>query len=506
MKSCLKAKTNTNSGNTAYPPKKKPQVQFETEQNLERIKIFKLTDQPNAPNIKWEEYLCIQQEAAANPQKFKIEDMRTKEIKMDHLREPEIEWEPPLKLSIEANIQLGKDSLEKNYIETYCKRILSATYFNKIPEPKEGECKLFAFDDENIPKIENEKTPTYTNIPTIKDVFAYIESLQNKPINKEIINEISSKLEGIEELTQEKKNAIIQQLSQRLSDEQQQQQHTLTLNTPNPQLNASTMNNTATLVLNNPMTTMNQMMNTTLNPNQTQFQLQHQTQPGMMQLRFPGIPLPRMTPLTMPTGPRLPVPIPTMPAMPTANHPLQKLPYNFFPPGTPMQPPNMVMPNPAAVLQQLQQSTSQQQQQQQPQPNTVVGVNVNAQQNVNTTNNPLNTNTQIRPAPPMFDARMFMESAKRMDITKYKTKPCRNYHSSLGCKKGVNCFFIHDHDYAGVEIPNFNSANYQRLPAFMMCPPQMNKPQQQQQLQTQQMPMQTVSSSSTTATTVNTFK
>ena len=451
-------------------------MQFETEQNLERIKIFKLTDQPNAPNIKWEEYLCIQQEAAANPQKFKIEDIRTKEIKMDHLREPEIEWEPPLKLSIEANITPGKDSLEKNYIETYCKRILSATYFNKIPEPKEGECKLFAFDDENIPKIENEKTPTYTNIPTIKDVFAYIESLQNKPINKEIINEISSKLEGIEELTQEKKNAIIQQLSKRLSDE-----HTITPSTT--QINTSTMNNPA-IVLNNPMTTMNQMMNTPLNPNQTQFQLPHQTQPGMMPLRFPGIPLPRMGPLPMPTGPRLPVPIPTMPAMPTAN-PLQKLPYNFFPPGTPMQP-NMVMPNPAAVLQQIQQSQSTQQQ---AQTNTV-----NPQQTVNT--NPLNTNAQIRPGPPMFDARMFMESAKRMDITKYKTKPCRNYHSSLGCKKGVNCFFIHDHEYAGVEIPNFNSANYQRLPAFMMCPPQINKPQQH--MQTQQTPIQ--------ATPTNTFK
>ena len=57
---------------------------------------------------------------------------------------------------------------------------------------------------------------------------------------------------------------------------------------------------------------------------------------------------------------------------------------------------------------------------------------------------------------------MIMESAQRMNVTKYKTKPCRNYHSSTGCTRGDNCFFIHDPKFKGREILNFDSRNYNR--------------------------------------------
>ena len=56
-----------------------------------------------------------------------------------------------------------------------------------------------------------------------------------------------------------------------------------------------------------------------------------------------------------------------------------------------------------------------------------------------------------------------MESAQRMDLRKYKTKPCRNYHSTTGCTRGDNCFFIHDPNYKGTEIPNFNPRNYESI-------------------------------------------
>ena len=35
----------------------------------------------------------------------------------------------------------------------------------------------------------------------------------------------------------------------------------------------------------------------------------------------------------------------------------------------------------------------------------------------------------------------------------YKTVPCRQYHSAVGCTRGDFCHFIHDADYAGKELP-----------------------------------------------------
>ncbi len=75
---------------------KKSSVRFETDiAKLEHVKIFKMTDTPNAPNITKEEYIKIQQEIALNPHIFKIEDIRKKEIKMEQKKEAEIEWKYP---------------------------------------------------------------------------------------------------------------------------------------------------------------------------------------------------------------------------------------------------------------------------------------------------------------------------------------------------------------------------------------------------------------------------
>lgn len=59
------------------------------------MKIFKSTDEPNAPSITDEEYLRIQQEVLMNPQVFKLEDIRTKEVKMEKPRVPQMEWRRP---------------------------------------------------------------------------------------------------------------------------------------------------------------------------------------------------------------------------------------------------------------------------------------------------------------------------------------------------------------------------------------------------------------------------
>ncbi|MCQ2819869.1 MAG: zinc finger CCCH domain-containing protein [archaeon] len=50
----------------------------------------------------------------------------------------------------------------------------------------------------------------------------------------------------------------------------------------------------------------------------------------------------------------------------------------------------------------------------------------------------------------------------KVNMEKYKTKPCRYYHSSTGCTRGDGCIFIHDPNYKGREIPNFDLSNYQK--------------------------------------------
>ena len=250
---------------------------------------------------------------------------------------------PFIELSIESISQTGKNSKEKNRIEDICKKVLSRTYFTNIPEPKERESKLFAFEDEDIPKIENSKIATHTSTITIEDVFAYIDSLHDKAITQEIINEISSKLESIEDLSQDKKNAIISQLKTRLTKQ----------NPPQPQPTPTPLPNQPIL-----------------------------PQPNMMN--------PNAISSTIPMGMN-----PMMNARPN-------MPFGFFP--------NM-----------------------------------------------------IRPFPLMEQPKLFIDTTSRMNLAKYKTKPCRNYHSSVGCTRGDGCHFIHDPAYAGVEIPNFNLANYEKV-------------------------------------------
>lgn len=48
----------------------------------------------------------------------------------------------------------------------------------------------------------------------------------------------------------------------------------------------------------------------------------------------------------------------------------------------------------------------------------------------------------------------------KMNLSKFRTKPCRNFHSAVGCNRGEQCHFIHDPKFAGTFIPNFNYVNY----------------------------------------------
>ena len=50
----------------------------------------------------------------------------------------------------------------------------------------------------------------------------------------------------------------------------------------------------------------------------------------------------------------------------------------------------------------------------------------------------------------------------------YRTAPCKNFHSHLGCTRGIRCHFLHVEKYKGVEIPHEEYSSY--------VPVQANRP------------------------------
>jgi hypothetical protein len=65
---------------------------------------------------------------------------------------------------------------------------------------------------------------------------------------------------------------------------------------------------------------------------------------------------------------------------------------------------------------------------------------------------------------PMMPSRFSNPNFVRKPLpAKYKTKPCNNFHGPNGCTTGDYCHFIHDLNYSGKEIPNFNFNNYTNI-------------------------------------------
>jgi len=64
--------------------------------------------------------------------------------------------------------------------------------------------------------------------------------------------------------------------------------------------------------------------------------------------------------------------------------------------------------------------------------NNMNNSNMNNMNNMNNLNNMNNNNMNNNLRPP-----------------NYKTKPCRNFHSEVGCNREEKCHFIHDINYAG---------------------------------------------------------
>ena len=374
----------------------------------------------------------IQEEVKKNPHIFKIEEIRKKEITMDinQQKEPEISWKFPKKIILDKDIELelneeGKESEEKKYIQDYCDSQLRVRYFDQIPEPLEIEKKaiMFSFTDENIPKIENSQIATKTNDVTINDVSEFWNNICQKNITQENINQLKELLAKTNDINNEKKKEILEGAQKKYEQEILMNQNFMNGNNNNININNNlTINNNQRILsmnnypnpLNlNPLNTMNNPAALSLLNNFKQFP---QNIPNIDQANFPNMvqgfqnPDPNnLMKMAQPGGP-IPNPIPNI----NISYP-------------------QIDPNYAALNQ---------------------FINFQNQiQNINNNNNRQKSN---------FDQKMIMESAQRMNIAKYKTKPCRNYHSSTGCTRGDNCFFIHDPNFKGREIQNFDLRNYER--------------------------------------------
>ena len=412
------------------------------------MKIFKSTDEPNAPNITQEEYLKIQEEVRKNPHQFKIEEIRKKEVTMDinQQKEPEISWKLPKEIKLDEEIENdfnkhGKESKQKQYIEELCEREFKIYYFSgEITEPKELQKQLFSFEDETIPKIENSQIATKTNDVTIDDVLKFWDNLGNN-INKENLKQLKELLEKVD-IDNNEKQQILEQAQKRYEQEM--------LKDKNCANNNININNNLTINNNQKILSMNNYSNM-INFN------------NINQLSGAALSLLNSVKQFQPNL--------------AQNNYLNQI-QNL----------NNINNQNNLINQKYQDITQQQQN----------------NQNLNTTinNNTINTipmNNIVNMAFPGFDSnytafnqinnfqqvqlqnnnrvktnidqRMFMESAQRMNLSKYKTKPCRNYHSSIGCTRGENCFFIHDPYYKGHEIQNFDPRNYEshfplQLPGF----------------------------------------
>ena len=432
------------------------------------MKIFKSTDEPSAPNISQEEYMKIQEEVRKNPHKFKIEEIRKKEVTMDinQKKEPEISWKFPSKIKLEEEIENdflehGKDSKEKDFIEELCKSELKIYYFNDIPEPKEKEKKLFSFTDESIPKIENSQKATKTNDVTIGDISKFWENLGNN-ITKENLRQLEELLGKAIDIDNESKQQILEQAQKKYEQENLNNQNYLD---PNNNIN---INNNLTINNNQRILSMNNY------PNIMNFN-------NINQLSSLSL-LSNMKPLSQN---------------------LDQI--NYL---------NQAITNQGQAQNNInnqnnfnKQNIIQQQQTNNQNlnnninnaiPNNITNIapltnlsNINIpgiDQNlgvINQINNyqQIQNNNNVNRNKSNLDQRMIIESAQRMDLSKYKTKPCRNYHSSTGCTRGENCFFIHDPNFKGKEIINFDPRNYERnfplqirgvLPGTMGMPQMVN--------------------------------
>ncbi len=111
----------------------------------------------------------------------------------------------------------GSESVEKQNIDSICSRVLGVTFFKDIPEPKEGEKKLFAFCDSDISKIENIKKCYDSDKPNASEILDFIDNLSETKITPQLILTITQKIDEHKDITQEERTKILNYLTSHLN-------------------------------------------------------------------------------------------------------------------------------------------------------------------------------------------------------------------------------------------------------------------------------------------------
>jgi hypothetical protein len=259
-----------------------------------------------------------------------------------------------------------------------------------------GESELFNFTDENIPKIENTKPFTPPEKLT-PDID--IDDLANQTLSEELVSKLKQKIKN-KEFTDEQSNRIKEILTSKLNEPIQAKPDVVV----NPYQS----------FMQNPYFNLSNMPN--MPPNMSNMS----NIPGSMSGVIPNMPnMPNMS--NMPNLSNMSGVMPNMSNMPNM--------------------PNIS--NMPGVMQNM---------------HTSIPTNMPL---INPLNNNIN-NSSGMPRPMMYGGTISVNhlGEGKMNTQKYRTKPCRNYHTSTGCMRGNNCHFIHDPNYAGKDIPNFNLFNY----------------------------------------------
>ena len=209
LKSILKKNTKTpKTPHSIKSPNKGKSILWE--ENIERFKIFKMTDEPDCPEPTEDEYMRIQEEARLIPNYKFMENMRLKEINMDKegmtnkkdkekaAKESLLKMIPQRFFKSLIEIYKGdeydyadnKDSKEKLIIRNFNNNSLAVCYYKEsdIPIcPKMGEQKMFDFYEEDTIHLENEIIPE-KNEPKIELEDKNLNSLNN--INLKNFNKV----------------------------------------------------------------------------------------------------------------------------------------------------------------------------------------------------------------------------------------------------------------------------------------------------------------------------
>jgi hypothetical protein len=480
---------------------KKPKIRFEDDRLLEKIKIFKLSDEPDCNEVSEEEYIKIQKEILSNPNyRNLVADMRMREISME--KENINKAKDKLKLAKESlknmipqafskpfkevfrgeNYDLADStkSTEKLAIKIMNGNCLAVNYYKEIdipPCPKINEEKMFDFCDESIPKLENE----YSKVDEIQAEKEKAKQVVMKQINDFIVEnriqpEISVKLQN---KIQQLENFSVEDLPELYSSINNElysmsnplnslnfPKHSIsnTTNIPNhnignytfpnknysnlPNVNLNSGNGNGRYMVNFPKNfPVNSGVNINHNPNFNS-QLNNNFKQNTNSFNHGGIPNNNNT-----NGKQL-------------GHVNSNMHFNNLN-GVNSTNDNTNFTSPGTGSHWNVNNNTENNNSSNYNPNNNNNNVNNHSHNINPNqgkpnyhnNNTFNNFHQNKPRNQHNNTDGGFRESK-MDPSRYKTKPCNKYHGPIGCTFDEKCFFIHDPRYKGVEIPNFEPENY----------------------------------------------